>query len=88
MKNGNNLTGNFIETNVEEIRITLNLFDTVKVSNTGYNLTLKIKMFRETDEGRYRLEVCNIFDCGTFLTNLFTAGVFEMVKCNLVVSHL
>ena len=81
MKNGNNLTGNFIETNISKTRITLNLFDTVNVSETGYNFTMKIKMFNESDEGRYSLEVCNTFDCGTFFTNLSTAGLFEFLFC-------
>ena len=81
MKNGNILTGNLIETNITDTRITLNLFDKVRVSETGYNFTLKIKMFNESDEGRYRLEVCNTFDCGTFFTNLSAAGLQIFIFC-------
>ena len=75
MKNGHRLTDNLTETSVTETRVTLLLFDQVKVKETGYNFTLKVKTFQETDEGRYRLEVCNTFDCESSFTDLSVTGL-------------
>ncbi|XP_041379357.1 contactin-2-like [Gigantopelta aegis] len=68
------LSGKLTDTDIRETKITLSLFEKINVTDTGYNITLTIKTFQETDEGRYRLEVCNTFKCATFITDLIAAG--------------
>ena len=62
------------DTLITKTNITLRLFDYIVVSDSGYNITLNINSFQDTDVGQYTLEVCNDVGCGIFSSTLYIGG--------------